>query len=512
LKSENEFSMVKFSNYCFKPERKVNMESKNECKQNQAKTQKTNLTKTKDWAPHPPTTPHRTSPRWESSVKPKDPPVDLSKLERIEFNGTTFYLLYSRAAVSPLSESEFETLSADIADRGTVLVPIVVDEHFIIIDGEHRLRGAIKAGLKAVPIQVRPGLTEDEKWQMAEDLNLHRRHLTQAQIQEIIAENREKLPQLALKLRQEGNSLRKISETLGVSHQQVQNLIEQETSVNNLTPELPEQIKGKDGKQHPAKKPFISVNTAKELQRAVSACQTAGVENLPGKHLELKRVERIARESENNRLRQQEMQDYRNGSVELLLGDFEARGHDIEDNSVHLIMTDLPYEQKALPLWEQLSQLASLKLQPGGVLISYSGCLYLPEVIDGLGKHLTYLWMAAIYHSGAKKKIYPVGLTQGWKPLLIYYKPPLNVYWPTILDIYSGGEEKSDHEWQQSASEALHYIRAFCPPNGTLLDPCMGSGTSVIAGLQSGLGLRCIGIEIDKAAFATAEQRIKEYL
>jgi DNA modification methylase len=40
----------------------------------------------------------------------------------------------------------------------------------------------------------------------------------------------------------------------------------------------------------------------------------------------------------------------------------------------------------------------------------------------------------------------------------------------------------------------------------------MGSGTSVIAGLQSGLGLRCIGIEIDKAAFATAEQRIKEYL
>jgi len=107
LKSENEFSMVKFSNYCFKPERKVNMESKNECKQNQAKTQKTNLTKTKDWAPHPPTTPHRTSPRWESSVKPKYPPVALSKLERIEFNGTPFYLLYSRAAVSPLSESEF---------------------------------------------------------------------------------------------------------------------------------------------------------------------------------------------------------------------------------------------------------------------------------------------------------------------------------------------------------------------------------------------------------------------
>ena len=245
---------------------------------------------------------------------------------------------------------------------------------------------------------------------------------------------------------------------------------------------------------------IITASSPSETRRAIEVCTNSFPGDLPNKTINIKRAERIVREKENERFRQQEMYDYREGSVELMLGDFEARGQDIEDNSVHLIMTDLPYEQKALPLWEQLSQLASLKLQPGGVLISYSGCLYLPEVMDGLGKHLTYLWMAAIYHSGAKKKIYPVGLTQGWKPLLIYYKPPLNVYWPTILDIYSGGEEKSDHEWQQSASEALHYIRAFCPPNGTLLDPCMGSGTSIIAALQSGLGLKCIGIELDKAA------------
>ncbi len=38
----------------------------------------------------------------------------------------------------------------------------------------------------------------------------------------------------------------------------------------------------------------------------------------------------------------------------------------------------------------------------------------------------------------------------------------------------------------------------------------MGSGTLWIAGLQCGLGLRCIGIEMDKAAYSTAEQRVKD--
>jgi len=295
---------------------------------------------------------------------------------------------------------------------------------------------------------------------------------------------------------------------LGVSHQQAKRLIQQEATVKGVTAELPTQIIGKDGKKHPAKKPFIQVNTTKELHRAIDACQIAGADNLPGKSLELKRVERIARESERNQLRQQEMHDFREGTIELLLGDFTVRGQELADNSIHMIMTDLPYEQKALPLWEDLGKLAKRVLQPGGILITYSGCLYLPQVMASLGRHLTYLWTGAVFHSGAKKKIYPVGLTQGWKPLLIYCKPPLTIYWPTILDIFSGWEEKSDHEWQQSVSEALHFVKAFCPKNGTLLDPCLGSGTSIIAGLQSGLGLKCIGIENDKAAYSKAKQRI----
>jgi len=485
------------------------MDRKNECKPNHAAPKNTNSKKAKDWGTHPSTTPHRTCPRWESPVKPHDVP-DLSKLEIIEFNDTSFYLMYSRA-VPPLTDSEFENLSKDIAEKG-VLVPIIVDENSIVIDGEHRLRGAIKAGLKAVPIQVRPGLTEDEKWKMAENLNLNRRHLTPAQIQQMITENREKLPQMAIQLRQEGKSLRQIGDDLGVSHQHVKELIQKEATVNEITAQLPESITGKDGKKHPAKKSFIQVDTTKELQRAVKACQTAGIENLPNKSIALKRVERIARECENNRLRELEMQDYRKGTVELLLGDFEARGQEIPDNSIHLIFTDPPYDQDSLPAWEKLGAFANRVLKPNGLFVSYSGCLYLNQIYAMLDKHLTYLWTAAIYHSGAKKKIYPVGMNQAWKPILIYYKEPKNIYWPTITDMVSGGESKEHHDWEQSVEEALHYIKAFCPRDGVLLDPMAGSGTSLIAGLQAGLGLKCIGIEMDKATFIKTEQRINNYL
>lgn len=76
----------------------------------------------------------------------------------------------------------------------------------------------------------------------------------------------------------------------------------------------------------------------------------------------------------------------------------------------------------------------------------------------------------------------------------------------------SGGEEIDEHDFQQSVAEALHYTKAFCPRNGIILDPMMGSGTSLIAGLQTGLGLKCIGIELDKATFIKTEQRITGFL
>ncbi|MHC4232193.1 MAG: DNA methyltransferase, partial [Planctomycetota bacterium] len=108
------------------------------------------------------------------------------------------------------------------------------------------------------------------------------------------------------------------------------------------------------------------------------------------------------------------------------------------------------------------------------------------------------------------KLVRAVQIHQAWKPVLVYYKPPLRKYWHPFMDMVSGGQEKEHHIYEQSVAEAVHYIKAICPVNGVLLDPMMGSGTTIVAGLHADLGLTCIGCEIDKAAYSDAEQRVKE--
>jgi len=428
--------------------------------------------------------------------------------EVIQLGDVKFTLKYT-SCLPPLETQEFEKMKADIMQHG-ILIPIVVDEDFCVIDGAHRLEIAQQLQMTQIPFQIRPGLSEEEKWNMAENLNFHRRHLSQEQIRKILEENRNKLPRLALTLRQDGHSYRQIGDQLKISHKHARHIINQQATGTEIPVDLPQTIKGKDGKARPAIRPVIHANSGKEVQRVANACQKIGSDSLPGKTIELKRLERIARESENDRLRQQEIHEFHDGRVQLLPGDFAIKGGEIKDNTVDLICADPPYDRASLPLWDQLGALAARVLKPSGVLISYSGCMYLNQIYPMLDHHLHYLWTATIYHTGGRNKIHPVGLNTAWKTILIYYKPPLHVYWPTITDMVSGGESKEHHDWEQSIGEALHYIKAFCPRNGVLLDPMMGSGTSIIAGLHSGLGCRCIGIEVDKAAFSTAQTRVQQ--
>jgi len=49
-------------------------------------------------------------------------------------------------------------------------------------------------------------------------------------------------------------------------------------------------------------------------------------------------------------------------------------------------------------------------------------------------------------------------------------------------------------------------IGACCPPGGSVLDPCCGSGTAVVAARR--LGRRAIGVDIDPRAIALAGERL----
>lgn len=136
-----------------------------------------------------------------------------------------------------LTDEEYGALKADIAERG-VQVPVEYDEEGNILDGYHRVRACLELGITDWPKVVRRGLTEEQKVEHALVLNLHRRHLTREQRRELV-----------VRLRQQGWSLRRIAERLGVSKSQA------ERDASGVPFGTPATVTGADGKQYPATKP-----------------------------------------------------------------------------------------------------------------------------------------------------------------------------------------------------------------------------------------------------------------
>jgi ParB-like chromosome segregation protein Spo0J len=79
----------------------------------------------------------------------------------------------------PLNPDDLERLKTSIIERG-VEVAVVVDEAGAIIDGHHRAMIADSLGID-YPTTIRVGLAEHEKRLLSVELNLARRHLTDAQ-------------------------------------------------------------------------------------------------------------------------------------------------------------------------------------------------------------------------------------------------------------------------------------------------------------------------------------------
>ena len=396
---------------------------------------------------------------------------------------------------------EYERLCCSIKEMG-VLVPVLTDENKGVIDGANRLRACAELKLKSIPLRILPGLDENAKKHHAIRLNAQRRQM-----------NQEERLGLATDLRKDGLSYRQIAEILNVHHETIRRTL---GAVASATGEFPDKVVGKDGKEYSAKattksKKCITAKTVNEAKRAYDICDETDADDLPNSTVDLRRLEKIGRQVKNDKKRGLEYEDLEVGQAKLLLGDFRVKGQqEIPDSSVDVVFTDPLYEKDALPLWSDLGELCSKKLKEGGILIAYSGALYLPDIHKMLGEHLTYLWTAAIRHTGRIKLVRAVQIHQAWKPILIYYKPPLQKYWRPFMDMVSGGQEKEHHIYEQAVGEALHYIKALCPKNGVLWDPMMGSATTIVAGLSANLGLTCIGCEIDKAAYSDAQKRVKK--
>jgi len=127
-----------------------------------------------------------------------------------------------------------------------------------------------------------------------------------------------------------------------------------------------------------------------------------------------------------------------------------------------------------------------------------------------MGKYLQYWWLLGIGHQNRYSKLLGKRVYVAWKPLVWFVKEKCNTNGLVIDFFQSKTPDKTFHEWAQSETEAAYYIDRICAPDGIVVDPFVGSGTTLIA--ANSVGRRSIGYEISAERYASAMNRIKEVI
>ena len=190
---------------------------------------------------------------------------------------------------------------------------------------------------------------------------------------------------------------------------------------------------------------------------------------------------------------------------DLYQGDFLTKLAEVRD--VDVILCDPPYEAKAVrDLYALLARWAAGALGEEGVLAVMSGQAHLPEVFKALAEGgLPYRWtLAYVTPGGQAAQIFPRKVNTFWKPVLLFGAD--RDWLGDVATSPVNDNDKTMHEWGQSAEGTTDLLRRFVRPGDLVCDPMMGAGTTGVA--ARALDCRFVGCELDPDHFATAERRL----
>ena len=385
--------------------------------------------------------------------------------------------IHPAAELFPLIQGDdFEELVADVAANG-LLEPIWLTSDGALLDGRNRVRACHRTG---TPVTTRTYEGSDPVGFVV-SLNLKRRHLTTGQkamlaleVESLIAvDNRPgrpwhedvivaDLPQLSDR---ERKSRERAAAVVGTSGRAVS----QAKRVREAAPELAEQV-------------------------------AAGT-------LAIDRAERIVRDREAAARRTAEavaqQQHIKVGTrVQVMHGDFRQVLADLSD--VDAIITDPPYPRDYLPLLDDLAAWADRVLAPDGVLAVLFGQTHLPEVYERLSRGRPYRWTGCYLTPGAGYASMPRRVQSNWKPILVYGGG--DRFGDVIRSEGIDAAAKSLHNWGQDYGAFHQIVERLTKPGQVVVDPFMGSGTTLLA--AKSLGRHAIGCDIDAQHVATTRRRL----
>ena len=393
-------------------------------------------------------------------------------------------------------DSATESALRESIRRFGVLVPIVRDQHGRTLDGHHRSRIADEENVR-YRVDLVTVADDDEAREIAVTLNTDRRQLDAEQRREIVAA-----------LREQGHSLRAIAGAVGASV----GTVHADAERSGVQDRTPAEVTGQDGKRYPAKRPtIIAAKDEKEAARAQTALETAEVP--AGRTLDVKRVERIAREQEAETRRAEPVEPITvSDDIAIYHGDFREALPIAEFTFPGAtIITDPPYPREFLPLWGDLAQFG---LGWGcDALVAMSGQYLLPDVIQQIaaardpftGDSWNYRWCGAYMTVGPATRVHAAQVGTSWKPILVFDCAPIRDFLTT--DVFrSTGDDKAHHYWGQNENGIAALVEAFTKPGDLVIDPFLGGGTTAV--VCKALGRRFVGCDIDAAAVDATRQRL----
>jgi len=231
--------------------------------------------------------------------------------------------------------------------------------------------------------------------------------------------------------------------------------------------------------------------------------------------------------------------------IQLIHGDCLEKMADIADGSVDMILCDLPYGTTACkwdtvipfdPLWAQYRRIAKRnaaivltasqpfttaliasnmrefrytwvwdkKLSSGSLNASHRPMKRHEDVCvfsQGRSAYFPEMRMGVMRTKGGGKASECYGKVVPTKSLSDQYFPT------TILEFSNANQRGKVHPTQKPVALMEYLIRTYTQEGETVLDNCMGSGTTGVACINT--GRKFIGIERDEKYFQIATDRIK---
>ena len=181
---------------------------------------------------------------------------------------------------------------------------------------------------------------------------------------------------------------------------------------------------------------------------------------------------------------------------------------DLGTGAVDVIITDPPYPEEFLSVYEELAHLAAYALKPGGSLVVMVGQSYLPTILSLMTPIIRYHWTVAYLTPGGQSaQLWQRNVNTFWKPLLWFVNGDYAGDWHgDVIKSDVNDNDKRFHHWGQSESGMARIVEAFSRPGDTILDPFCGGGTTGVVALN--LARTFIGADSSPQAIEQTRQRL----